>query len=484
MMTLPPDRATLDMPPPGRSPRGVYLANQWYGHQATLLAYMGLPLDTPLHGKIQIGWQSGTGLDAEQGCRLEVTHYRLPFYVWGPRHLRACQAAGLGWGHGIGAPLLYSEAWKNADATERSGVALGMPSHSHAPYWIDDGWRAWAQDFRQWARAQGLVPLACLHPADYVRDATLAAIEDEGVPVTCVGGAFWPGYPDRLVGLLASSAVVVTDRVCSPTFYAAALGRRSIVRGTPRVPGNVPADEWRAVEVDHDWAAREFPWTVDGSDGRDAALRELGAEFVRSPEELRALTTGDTPQVACWSSSESESYAENPTVNDATGRADVLAAAMGAVGDVSSVLEVGCGAGPNLHALRELAIAAHGVEPGARARALAQEAGFDVTEGSLPRVPLDDSRADLVLSAGVLIHVRPDMRAACIAELVRLARRYVLLFEYELDAGAWNGHVGGDDFAALLDNCGCQILAHGVQTTCNMARTWWLASVGNKALPL
>ena len=112
--------------------------------------------------------------------------------------------------------------------------------------------------------------------------------------------------------------------------------------------------------------------------------------------------------------------------------------------------EVGCSAGYNLHALQpEQAI---GIEPNPAARRAAVESGLVVLDGDVTELPFEDEQFDLVLSAGLLIHVPPGQVGKAIRELVRVTRSELLLLEYDgdgesipyrdVDPGIWKRDYG------------------------------------------
>ena len=101
---------------------------------------------------------------------------------------------------------------------------------------------------------------------------------------------------------------------------------------------------------------------------------------------------------------------------------------------ITAVLELGCGAGENLTALRQLMPGAHleGVEINPKAAAIAREHGHLVREGSLLTY-LDDHRPrgfDLVFTKGVLIHIPPTELARAYQLLVQASIRWILVAEY------------------------------------------------------
>lgn len=140
-----------------------------------------------------------------------------------------------------------------------------------------------------------------------------------------------------------------------------------------------------------------------------------------------------TPQEEFWAGAFGSAYAER---NDG----DALVAAktalfsriLGRTAGVASVLELGASIGLNLRALRTLLPAARlsGVEinPDAQAR-LAALPGMTAHLGSL----LDhagEEPSDMTLSAGVLIHLAPEVLPRAYRVLHRESRRYICLIEY------------------------------------------------------
>jgi pseudaminic acid biosynthesis-associated methylase len=97
-----------------------------------------------------------------------------------------------------------------------------------------------------------------------------------------------------------------------------------------------------------------------------------------------------------------------------------------------SVLELGCNAGWNLLAIREVAdpdVDLMGVEPNHSAAAEAEHRHLTVYSLDwMARL-----RADLVFTAGVLIHVPPEDLPETMRSIVRAAKRYVICIEYYED---------------------------------------------------
>ncbi|PWE17571.1 methyltransferase type 11 [Marinicauda salina] len=101
----------------------------------------------------------------------------------------------------------------------------------------------------------------------------------------------------------------------------------------------------------------------------------------------------------------------------------------------ASILEVGCNLGLNLRALRRLTDARlMAVEPNAGAIRRVIEDGVadedSVREGVGEAIPFPDGAAELVFTAGVLIHVPPDNLPAVADEMHRVSSRFILVSEY------------------------------------------------------
>lgn len=95
-----------------------------------------------------------------------------------------------------------------------------------------------------------------------------------------------------------------------------------------------------------------------------------------------------------------------------------------------SVVELGCNVGWNLMAIRALGfgIDVRGVEINPKAASQAHEADLDVEV--LPIVEAK-RKADLVFTAGVLIHVGREQITDTMRHIAGLAYRYVVAIEYE-----------------------------------------------------
>ena len=99
-----------------------------------------------------------------------------------------------------------------------------------------------------------------------------------------------------------------------------------------------------------------------------------------------------------------------------------------------SALEIGCSAGWNLLALRELGVPRlAGIDVNEAAVKQAEANGLAVFKLSLREAELHEAVFDLVFTAGVLIHVGPEALADTIDTMILSSRKYVLAVEYASD---------------------------------------------------
>ena len=116
----------------------------------------------------------------------------------------------------------------------------------------------------------------------------------------------------------------------------------------------------------------------------------------------------------------------------------------------TSVIEVGGGAGDNLRAIDMVyersrqPIKLMSCDPNEAARkAMADVA--TVLPGDLSQLPYSDDAADMVFTSGVLIHVPPADLSRAMAEIHRVAKRWVLSIEYfnhVPEEVTYRGHTG------------------------------------------
>lgn len=148
------------------------------------------------------------------------------------------------------------------------------------------------------------------------------------------------------------------------------------------------------------------------------------------------------PQLGIWRGEFGNGYTERnaPIAEHVAARTTMWARILEATtaDPPASMLEVGANIGLNLRALTQLTEATlYAVEPNAKARTrlvddavMPSENAFDGTASALP---FADRAVDLVFTSGVLIHIHPDDLPASVAEIHRVARRYIVCVEYFAD---------------------------------------------------
>lgn len=283
---------TIGAPPNSPCERGIFLSNLWYQHQQTIVTAMGFdPRLVPLPGKLQNGWQPGTGLDGEQGMKLEVITDRLPFYLWSCRALNNALAEGLDWGEVIGAPFIYAFE-RNLPPSDNESL-LAFPTHSVDPDYPVAGWEAYATDLLAFAKSNGLSPITvCLYWRDFECDSTCEVFKAKGIEVVSLGDPFKHGFLYRYEALVRKHAVVTSERVCTAGMYALWCGRPFIVHGMPLAATHPELDIGPAGDIAY--LCKEFPelLRLDGKVHREVAERELGLEFKKDADGLKEAIFG------------------------------------------------------------------------------------------------------------------------------------------------------------------------------------------------
>ena len=127
---------------------------------------------------------------------------------------------------------------------------------------------------------------------------------------------------------------------------------------------------------------------------------------------------------------------------------------------VTSILEVGCGTGANLHGLD---VPAMGVDVNQKA--------LDMVPRSIPtrraaaaHLPYQRNHFDMVTTFGVLIHIPPDGIERAMEEIARVARRFVFCGEYlGSDEIPYRGGVlWRREYGALYEDMGLECIESGI----------------------
>lgn len=145
-------------------------------------------------------------------------------------------------------------------------------------------------------------------------------------------------------------------------------------------------------------------------------------------------------------------------------------------------LDVGCNAGFNLHALRQInpEFEMSGVDVNRSALEMAQAAGFDVQESSATKLVelFGQGCADLVITSGVLIHVGPDELREVMEAIRDASAQYVIAIEYEASEPQevnYRGHEGKlwrRPFGKLYEELGLSLVETGVAQGFDQCHYW------------
>ena len=141
-------------------------------------------------------------------------------------------------------------------------------------------------------------------------------------------------------------------------------------------------------------------------------------------------------------------------------------------------LEVGCNAGWNLLCLRELGVRGSGVEVNAEAAKEARGHGFFVWEADAAVCYLLADAADLVFTAGVLIHIPPADLDRAMRSIAHASRRWVLAVEYdaeeevEVEYRGQRGALWKRPFGRLYQALGLRLVEEGDAEGFDRCRFW------------
>lgn len=267
--------------------------NHYYGHSGAFARYLGLRRPRHIRGLVQHGWTASSPVQ---------THFRdfptigLPggrrdrsLFVWSHASRAWDAAAETRTTVPIGAPWLYLTAAAGVPASgpEAAGTVI-LPFHGIPTQRVQGDHAATA---RQWALSEGPATV-CLYHVEAEDPAVVAAYSDAGHRCVTLGTRTDGQFLARLLHLLGTAERVVSNRLSTPIVYAAALGRPVAVHGdTMRLDGE---DDEVTTRLRSLWP--EFHDDTSTTDElRAIALRELGQDHFRSPEDLRHLLGWDRP---------------------------------------------------------------------------------------------------------------------------------------------------------------------------------------------
>lgn len=267
-------------------------SNHWYGHAHILAEYCGFDFDSPprIDGVIQHGWTFVHGFGSAHQPPIGFTKL-----AWSDVCRRRGQAIGWRDYAVIGAPFLYLDRIMppDANAPEPEGT-IWYPFHGTKDFEKVEGSHA---DLVKEIQDHEDGPVTvCLYYVEYEDPAVRAHYEDAGFRVICHGqrGLLWQGgdtdFLKRQLTELRRHRRVASNRLSTAIFYGAAIGLQPAVYGDPMT--FVDAKEgYDATELLEHWYPELHGTDIDRAAAQRIALRELGADYLMSPEELR-ITLG------------------------------------------------------------------------------------------------------------------------------------------------------------------------------------------------
>lgn len=254
--------------------------NSFYGHDVVLRQYAGLDPSARLGVHVQHGWQLGTGLNDVP--RLVPWIDKL---VWNTRNELACRREGIDRSTAVGAPFVYLARCRRAHRRSSRSGTIFFPFHSWERWHVDAQHEELALAILD--REQGPVTV-CLYDREFRMPWVREVYESAGFRVVTNGPRDGnPAFLSRLFDALDGHARVASNRVTTAAFCGAHLGLDVEVYGPafrldrPDDPGEI----FRTSDLLHAVAHGG----LSGSDAQLLGDQELGADHIRSPDELREL---------------------------------------------------------------------------------------------------------------------------------------------------------------------------------------------------
>ena len=230
-------------------------------------------------GKLQHGWQWGTGVDDEGRDR--IRHTNVEAWVWNKRNEQKANEVSVK-SIAIGAPILYTDWTLEEEKSDPKGV-LVIPSHSQSPFNI----KHWEDNIREtsWFCSDFKRKTTLLYYQDYSYAKPL--YEAYGFTVCCLGGPYAEGYLNRLKSLILAHEIVIGDKVSTSSFYANMWNRSFMIVGSA-LETEIP-DPFSGPGGDKMFLKDTFPHFLKGEVNKDVALEELGISCKKSKNELKKL---------------------------------------------------------------------------------------------------------------------------------------------------------------------------------------------------
>jgi hypothetical protein len=272
----------------------VYPTNGVYGQDVVLALYTGMSIPPPpIWGFMQHSWLPDEPIPPGEPLRPWW-----PFFCYSESNARALDGRGGSPVIPIGAPFLYIDrlfAPLGAGANRSRGHGtIYYPFH----YFGEPETVPWHGKLADWLRdTQGRDVTVNLHWHDFENASIVELYRQRELRVVCHGRSSSSLFLIQQYVHLLGYERVMANRVSTPLWHAASLGLRVEVAGPVFIVDHpwMPDDETEESVLAHEqgrWP--ELFAGVEGEDARRLAERELGAEHVREPGELKELL-GWTP---------------------------------------------------------------------------------------------------------------------------------------------------------------------------------------------
>ncbi|GAB7050020.1 hypothetical protein [Catenuloplanes indicus] len=277
----------------------MHHANYYYGHAHVLARYCGLadPAHPPrMLGYLQHGWNIGDGL--APGVPFVDGS---PLFVWSEETRRRAVSQGRRNVIAIGSPFAYlQEMTPSATVEERAGTIF-YPFHGWEGQQVMGDHQRLIDEVR--SVEDGPVTV-CLYWNEHRVRGIRKLYERAGFRVICHGyRGFWWRDHDRefLVRQLAElrrHRRVVSNRLCSAIWYGLLTGADAAVYGDPMVLEDGDMTFGGEPRLRRQWP-EVYGYTTDRETCRALARRELGADNLARPAELRSMLGWPEPLERC-----------------------------------------------------------------------------------------------------------------------------------------------------------------------------------------
>jgi hypothetical protein len=258
--------------------------NRLYGHDHVLARYCGLSQPRAIRGVLQHGWNPTYGL-VYRGEPQPTA--RLPRLVWNRRNLRCNLDRGHRKTVAIGAPFLYHE---HADQAPEAGSLLVCPLHGWEKSRLLGSHEAYLEELERIRRSFDRISV-CLYWIEYEDRAIRALYAGAGYEVITNGHRDDnPDFIAKLSAHLARHEYITSNRVATIAFCALHLRRKFFLHGRAMTVSDESEEALRRfLEFQNEaFGVLTYDRFGDRCHAEIGDL-ELGAEFKRTPSELRRI---------------------------------------------------------------------------------------------------------------------------------------------------------------------------------------------------